>query len=402
LNLSTLAEFTQYGRIFPLAKNRKPMKGWRWKTKSTQDLLVIEQWLEKFNDHPWGLIPTRVLVVDVDVKNGSPGLESIEAAGGLDETLTVRTPSGGFHYYYAFDSSVPYSTRNGFLPGVDIRYGDKGFIVLPFSKCDKGRYEVVNDVEGLELAPIPLWIREKLKTDVETFPSNRSLPKNLEEHNSLIKNNTTTRQHVLYTGCDAWTDTRDQVKFRFFRKKDNVKIYRKIPVKTMVDLSQSGFEYQLAIRLMNVGASDEEVLSVYHCWCRKHGLESKKRFISHVLPAARTATADYIADWNSKQPKRRKHGTTKEEILKAIRSGIVKPTDIVAVTNLGASAVRMQLKRLVAAGILERSGNGYRILVDHKLDLPESEDLQCLKVDPASISVCTTGIESVGAFQNCA
>ena len=70
--------------------------------------------------------------------------------------------------------------------------------------------------------------------------------------------------------------TRDQVRYRFFRKKDNAKIYHKIALTTMKDKTPSAFEFQLAMRLMNVGATDEEVVCVYRQWCAKHGLRQRR------------------------------------------------------------------------------------------------------------------------------
>jgi hypothetical protein len=172
LNLTTLSEWTQFGRVFPLAKNRKPMRGWHWKAKSTDDLLVIASWLDKYADHPWGLVPDRAFVLDVDVKNGAQGPESIEAAGGLEEaTLTIRTPFGGFHYYYASDPALEYATKNHWLPGVDIRYGDDGYVVVPYSRAANGRYEVVVEVDGGSLPQVPEWIRKRLEDDRDKWGS---------------------------------------------------------------------------------------------------------------------------------------------------------------------------------------------------------------------------------------
>ena len=172
MNLTTLSECTQFGRVFPLAKNRKPMKGWHWKTKSTDDLLIIAAWLEEYADHPWGLVPVRVFVLDVDVKNGAQAPQSIEAAGGLEEpTLTIRTPSGGFHYYYALGPALPNITKNSWLPGVDIRCGSGGYVVVPYSRSATGRYEVVVDVDGGELPQVPDWIKNKLLADGQSSVS---------------------------------------------------------------------------------------------------------------------------------------------------------------------------------------------------------------------------------------
>lgn len=119
------------------------------------------------------------------------------------------------------------------------------------------------------------------------------------------------------------------------------------------------------MRLMNVGATDEEVVRIYRHWCAKHGLRAKIRFVTHVMPAARRGTAAYIADWNARLPKRRKQGTTRQQIFEAIRSGATQPKQIARGTQLKGSSVRMQLKRLTNAGHLVRASQGYAIASDY-------------------------------------
>src|SRR5437868_1024914 len=132
MNLATLAVFTQFGRVFPLRPGTKvPLV--KWKDRATENLEIIDGWLTKYPDSGWALVPDRAFIVDIDVKKGACGPASIQAAGGLDPTLTVRTPSGGTHHYYAPDPALPFQTRNGWLPGVDIRYGKDGYVVLPYS-----------------------------------------------------------------------------------------------------------------------------------------------------------------------------------------------------------------------------------------------------------------------------
>jgi len=120
MNFTTLIEFTKFGQLFPLSNGRKtPMKNWRWKQQNSDDVQVLFEWSERFPDANWALIPTRCLVVDVDVKQGALGQQSIDAAGGLTETFTVMTPSGGSHHYFEFsDNGI---TSNSIIPGVDIR-----------------------------------------------------------------------------------------------------------------------------------------------------------------------------------------------------------------------------------------------------------------------------------------
>jgi hypothetical protein len=359
MNLSTLSYFTQFGRVFPLAKNsKKPMKTWEWRTMNTDDLEVINDWLDKYPDANWALVPVRALVVDVDCKDGAQGPASIEAAGGLKKTFVVRTPSGGSHHYYHVPGgSIRFVTKNQWLRGVDIRYGDGGYVVMPFSTTQQGRYEIEVDLDDLQsedsshgpngssLPFVPEWIKAKI----------------VQEEPPVTNSNTPITPTVEYIKCDTWAEVRDSVKFMFFRNQKNAMIWNHKSISSMKDATQSGFENQLAIRLMNVGATDEEIAIMYRVWCGKHKLKRKDRFYTHIIPDARLATASYIAAWKSQQPVRRKHGTTTIQILEAITNGLNQPMAICEATGLKGSTVRMQLKRLTDAEKLVRMPSGYAI-----------------------------------------
>ena len=160
MDLATLLEYARFGYVFPLAyRAKKPMKDWEYGKQAhlyrTQDPAVIKHWYNNpieangrvfskrpGREHPWAWIPD-VCVIDGDVKDGSPGLQSIAAAGGLrkDNTRFVETPSHGFHWYFAADPTVPQRYENGWLPGVDIRYG-KGLVLVPGSVVRKGSGEL--------------------------------------------------------------------------------------------------------------------------------------------------------------------------------------------------------------------------------------------------------------------
>jgi hypothetical protein len=96
-----------------------------------------------------------------------------------------------------------------------------------------------------------------------------------------------------------------------------------------------------------------------------HGLKNNQaRFVKYVLPSARKKTAPYVIEWKAKQPKRRKWGTTTQQVLAAIRDGYSTPKQIAVFARLNASTVRSHLKRLVDAGTLLRSDDGFIIAGD--------------------------------------
>lgn len=79
-----------------------------------------------------------LVVVDVDVKNGAPGMQTYAELGlGDCATLTARTPSGGFHLYFKH----PGARLKAKLPGIDIKGADGGgYVLAPPSTLPNGAY----------------------------------------------------------------------------------------------------------------------------------------------------------------------------------------------------------------------------------------------------------------------
>ncbi len=117
----------------------------------------VAAWRTQWPDCNWAMITgmiSGVVVLDIDPRHG--GDDAIRGYA-LPPTHTVRTPHGGWHYYYRHPGGrVPNAV--GLLPGVDLR-GDGGFVLKPPSIVDGRPYEVVTDEP---LAPLPQWILERL------------------------------------------------------------------------------------------------------------------------------------------------------------------------------------------------------------------------------------------------
>lgn len=101
-----------------------------------------------------------LVVIDVDVRGEVSGFDSLELFD-LPTTLTVRTPSGGAHYYYYSD--LPTRNFTSLLPGVDTR-GVGGQAVAPGSVIDGIEYSIEVDAE---IAYAPPWL---LKHMTKTTP----------------------------------------------------------------------------------------------------------------------------------------------------------------------------------------------------------------------------------------
>lgn len=110
-----------------------------WKAQASKDPERVRKF---WTDHPDANIGVAtgqrsggLFIVDEDEKNNWQGIANYEKwiddnTLYLDEGVMVKTPSGGRHEYYtATEEIVP--TREGWLPGVDIRGENNGYVLLP-------------------------------------------------------------------------------------------------------------------------------------------------------------------------------------------------------------------------------------------------------------------------------
>ncbi|MBO6724290.1 MAG: AAA family ATPase [Rhizobiaceae bacterium] len=139
-------------KVFPLSPNSKaPPKDFAWKDVATTDTAQISDWWQREPFYNIGVAcGNGLLVVDVDVKNGKPGLASLDLleVAGLPQSFRVKTPSGGRHIYV----NVEHDYRNRVdLPGfegIDLK-STGGYVVGPGSEFDGRKYEII----GGEIEP---------------------------------------------------------------------------------------------------------------------------------------------------------------------------------------------------------------------------------------------------------
>src|SRR5215210_1187938 len=112
--------------VFPCREDKSPLTPRGFKDATTNPGLVKGFWT-KYPDALIGM-PTGshsgVFVVDVD---------RLEALGELErelpETLTVRTRSGGRHYYFQHVDGIR-NSPGGLPEGIDVR-GEGGYVIAP-------------------------------------------------------------------------------------------------------------------------------------------------------------------------------------------------------------------------------------------------------------------------------
>ena len=143
--------------VFPLGERSKLPDIDRYPTRATRDPQQIKRWwtcpvLGFLQARNIGISTTRfdndkaLLVIDVDVRDGKPGEESLLMLelehGPLPPTLEAITPTGGRHLFYVVENAVKQGA-NVLGPGLDIR-SHGGYVVGVGSETENGVYQWAN------------------------------------------------------------------------------------------------------------------------------------------------------------------------------------------------------------------------------------------------------------------
>lgn len=147
--------------MVPVHSDKKVPLWEGWPDKGVIDHDSIQGWLVAYPDCNYGLLTGHGLVVlDIDVKNGKDGFTSLASIvkGDIPDTLIVKTPSGGYHYYFTASEGLA-----GKRPaaGVDIQ-GLGQFVMGPGSTIDGKAYEIVLD---RPIQPMPDWLLELMRQE---------------------------------------------------------------------------------------------------------------------------------------------------------------------------------------------------------------------------------------------
>jgi hypothetical protein len=141
-------------RVFPLRAGTKlPLNdGWT-QHASCDPEQVSRYWRDPVSgtefDHNIGVLTSELVVADVDMKNGKNGLASLYDMGLDFDTLTVRTPTGGYHLYYTGPSAAGTIER---MPGLDIRSWNN-YVIAPGSTVAAGEYTLEIDEPVRQVPP---------------------------------------------------------------------------------------------------------------------------------------------------------------------------------------------------------------------------------------------------------
>lgn len=129
----------------------------KWGEGSSSDPVVIRRWETDYRGCYYCVATQQsdITVVDVDIKNGKRGDESLTQLEGhysdLPVTLKSGTPSGGYHYFFRGASGV---TVDQLGEGLDT----PGMVPLPRSNVPgKGQYELL---QNGAVAEVPPWVKQ--------------------------------------------------------------------------------------------------------------------------------------------------------------------------------------------------------------------------------------------------
>lgn len=143
--------------VFPIRPGgKKPFRNFSWDALASNEPARVRAWAEEYPGCNWAVAcgKSGLLVLDVDDrvdKSGSSTLLALELDNeDLPATFTVKTPSGGRHYYF---SGTARTTAGALGPGLDTR-GAKGYALIPGS-ATVAPYQILTDAP---IAPLPTWL----------------------------------------------------------------------------------------------------------------------------------------------------------------------------------------------------------------------------------------------------
>jgi len=164
--------------VFPLAPGRKTPVTTNGFKDATSDVTTA---LTRFSHGRLNIgIATgmsKLVVVDGDGEAGDVWLANAQDTYGIPGTFTVRTRSGGYHYYFKAPEGIEIKCSAGRIaPGIDIR-AEGGYVVGPTSRVDAdskgpaGWYRVIDDSP---VALLPEWLLHLLLAS-QARPTRRPL-----------------------------------------------------------------------------------------------------------------------------------------------------------------------------------------------------------------------------------
>lgn len=177
--------------VFP-CKNKIPLTPHGYKDAS-KDTNAVRQMFTQHQDANIAIATGKVsgvFVLDVDVKNGSKGEDSLSELekeyGELPHTVEALTWSGGRHIFFRYPEQG-IGCKAGIKPGIDIR-GDGGYIIVAPSVIEGREYawEVSHHPDETMIVEAPDWLLELLKENTPVIDLSDKGAKITENRNNAL------------------------------------------------------------------------------------------------------------------------------------------------------------------------------------------------------------------------
>jgi len=171
-NLDAALGYAERGwHVFPLGEGSKLPKipkaaGGRGFKDATVHPDIIRSWWTRWPRANVGIrtgAGSGLFVLDVDTRHrGHESLDRLTAKHGpLPDTLRARTPSGGWHYYFAWPGLELRNSAGLLDDGLDTR-GEGGYVAASPSIVSRvGAYSWLD--ESAPVAPMPSWLWKLLR-----------------------------------------------------------------------------------------------------------------------------------------------------------------------------------------------------------------------------------------------
>ena len=169
LFLSDAIEYVEIGWLVFPCKGKIPLTSHGFKD-ATADIEQIKTWWTKYPDANIGVATGKksgFFVLDIDVKNGAGGPESLAELEHefeeLPHTVESITQSGGRHVFFRYPEKGV-GSKTGFRPGIDIK-SDGGYVIAPPSVIEGRSYEweVSHHPDETMMADAPDWLLNLLE-----------------------------------------------------------------------------------------------------------------------------------------------------------------------------------------------------------------------------------------------
>jgi len=174
--------------VFPIkagTKNRPLIKAWQ--KNASNDLDQVRSWWKQWPDANIGICCglSGLVVVDIDLPDGPAAWDALCKERGIrTDTVTVETPSGGWHLWYrAPPGSQLRNTARRLGPGLDTRAG-AGYVIAPPSGNGHGTYSWG---PSSQIVPLPNALRDLLLQPRHSPPAPSHSSNGQHDHSAYVQ-----------------------------------------------------------------------------------------------------------------------------------------------------------------------------------------------------------------------